>query len=153
MLEILRKGVLQASMEQLKQIILLMKTIDRQVTKQFELQTDISMTRYELLFTLLNKGTVSQQVLKQALQIDQAAITRHLKLLEEEKLVERNRNENNNREVLVSITDIGRNQLMCCQKGKNQYLEQLAHNFSAQELTQLNTLLQRLQRNSDGCEG
>lgn len=89
----MKKGVPEAKMEQLKQIILLMKTIDRQVTKQFEQQTDISMTRYELLFTLINKGTVSQQILKQALQIDQAAITRHLKLLEDEQLVERKRNE------------------------------------------------------------
>ncbi|MCH7323856.1 MarR family transcriptional regulator [Solibacillus sp. MA9] len=139
-------------MEQLKQIILLMKAIDRQVTKQFEQQTDISMTRYELLFTLINKGTVSQQILKQALQIDQAAITRHLKLLEDEQLVERNRNEKNNREVLVSITEAGRNQLMYCQKGKNHYLDQLAYNFSQQELELLNNLLQRLQQNSDQYE-
>lgn len=148
----MKKGVPEAKMEQLKQIILLMKTIDRQVTKQFEQQTDISMTRYELLFTLINKGTVSQQILKQALQIDQAAITRHLKLLEDEQLVERKRNEKNNREVLVSITEAGRSQLMCCQKGKNHYLEQLAHNFSQQELELFNNFLMRLQHNSDQYE-
>lgn len=148
----MKKGVPEAKMEQLKQIILLMKTIDRQVTKQFEQQTDISMTRYELLFTLINKGTVSQQILKQALQIDQAAITRHLKLLEDEQLVERKRNEKNNREVLVSITEAGRSQLMCCQKGKNHYLEQLASNFSQQELELFNNFLMRLQHNSDQYE-
>ncbi|HEY4623390.1 MarR family transcriptional regulator [Solibacillus sp. FSL R7-0668] len=148
----MKKGVPEAKMEQLKQIILLMKTIDRQVTKQFEQQTDISMTRYELLFTLINKGTVSQQILKQALQIDQAAITRHLKLLEDEQLVERKRNEKNNREVLVSITEAGRSQLMCCQKEKNHYLEQLASNFSQQELELFNNFLMRLQHNSDQYE-
>lgn len=147
-----KKGVPKASMEHLKQIILLMKTIERQVTKQFEQQTDISITRYELLFTLVNKGTVSQQILKQALQIDQAAITRHLKLLEEEQFVVRNRNQKNNREVLVSITDEGRRQLNCCQEGKNHYLEQLAQDFSQQELEQLVQLLQRLQYNSDQCD-
>ena len=147
-----KKGAPKASMEHLKQIILLMKTIERQVTKQFEQQTDISITRYELLFTLVNKGTVSQQILKQALQIDQAAITRHLKLLEEEQFVVRNRNQKNNREVLVSITDEGRRQLSCCQEGKNHYLEQLAQDFSQQELEQLVQLLQRLQYNSDQCD-
>lgn len=148
----MKEGVSKASMEHLKQIILLMKTIERQVTKQFEQQTDISMTRYELLFTLVNKGTVSQQVLKRALQIDQAAITRHLKLLEDEQFVVRNRNKKNNREVLVSITAEGRRQLNCCQEGKNLYLEQLARDFSQQELEQFIQLLQRLQYNSDQCD-
>jgi DNA-binding MarR family transcriptional regulator len=138
--------------EQLKQIILLMKMVDRQVTKQFEQQTEISMTRYELLYTLVNKGTVSQHVLKQALQIDQAAITRHLKLLEEEQFVERSRNVQNNREVLVSITDKGRTHLTLCQGGKDSYLEKLTASFSEEELHQLYTLLVRLQKNSDQCE-
>ncbi|MGE7023938.1 MarR family winged helix-turn-helix transcriptional regulator [Solibacillus cecembensis] len=137
------------SMEQMKQIILLMKTIDRQVTMQFEKQTDISMTRYELLCTLLDGGTVPQQVLKQAIQIDQAAITRHLKLLEEEDFVMRSRNTDNNREVLVSLTEEGRARLVHCQDDKNEYFKQLTTQFSEQDIQTLYTLLERLKHNSD----
>lgn len=137
------------SMEQMKQIILLMKTIDRQVTMQFEKQTDISMTRYELLYTLLDVGTVSQQVLKQAVQIDQAAITRHLKLLEEECFVIRSRNTDNNREVLVSLTDEGRARLVHCQDDKDSYFKQLTTHFSEQDLQTLYGLLEKLKQNND----
>ena len=129
-----------------------MKTIDRQVTKQFEQQTDISMTRYELLYTLVNKGTVSQHVLKQALQIDQAAITRHLKLLEEDQFVVRSRNAQNNREVHVSITKEGRAHLTICKGGKDSFLEKLTEGFSEEELRKFYELLVRLQKNSDQCE-
>ena len=137
------------NMEQMKQIILLMKTIDRQVTMQFEKRTDISMTRYELLCTLLDGGTVSQQVLKQAVEIDQAAITRHLKLLEEEQFVMRSRNTDNNREVLVSLTEEGRARLVDCQDDKNNYFKQLSNQFSEQDLQTLYTLLEKLKQNSD----
>lgn len=136
-------------MEQMKQLILLMKTIDRQVTMQFEKQTDISMTRYELLYTLLDVGTVSQQVLKHAVQIDQAAITRHLKLLEEERFVVRSRNADNNREVLVSLTEEGRARLLHCQIEKDIYFKQLASQFSEEDLQMLQTLLGKLKGNSD----
>ncbi|MEK4423592.1 MarR family winged helix-turn-helix transcriptional regulator [Solibacillus sp. FSL K6-1523] len=137
------------SMEQMKQIILLMKSIDRQVTMQFEKQTDISMTRYELLCTLLDGGTVSQQVLKQAIEIDQAAITRHLKLLEEEHFVMRSRNTDNNREMLVSLTEEGRARLVHCQDDKNDYFKNLTNEFSEQDLQMLYTLLEKLKQNSD----
>lgn len=137
------------SMEQMKQIILLMKSIDRQVTLQFEKQTDISMTRYELLCTLLDVGTVSQQVLKQVIQIDQAAITRHLKILEEEHFVMRSRNSDNNREVLVSLTEEGRARLVHCQDDKNNYFKQLTTQFSEQDIQTLYTLLGKLKQNSD----
>jgi DNA-binding MarR family transcriptional regulator len=138
-------------MDQVKRIIISMKALDRQVTKQFEQKTAISMTRYELLSILNERGTISQQVLKQVLQIDQAAITRHLKLLEEAQLVTRCRNEQNNREVLVSITAQGKRELNECACAKDDFLKQLVRNLSQQQLKDLEQLLMTLQRNSDEC--
>ena len=43
--------------------------------------------------------------------LDSAAVTRHLKLLEEKNLVKRERNKENNREVFVEITDKAKNDL------------------------------------------
>ncbi len=46
------------------------------------------------------------------LKIDQAALTRHFKILEKEGLVERQRNPENQREVLVEATKYAKEQLV-----------------------------------------
>nr|WP_033684699.1 MarR family transcriptional regulator [Streptococcus mitis] len=46
------------------------------------------------------------------LKIDQAALTRHFKILEKEGLVERHRNPENQREVLVEATKYAKEQLV-----------------------------------------
>ena len=46
------------------------------------------------------------------LKIDQAALTRHFKILEKEGLVERHRNPENQREVLVEATKYTKEQLV-----------------------------------------
>ena len=138
---------MEVCLDDKKQMIMLLKRIDRHVTQIFEQRTEVSLTRYEILVSLLNKGSVSQKVLQQSLAIDRAAITRHLKLLEEQQYVERKRNENNNREVLVTISDKGRALLEGCIMFKDQFLHDLYDDFSDKELQQFNQFLTRLDHN------
>ena len=49
---------------------------------------------------------------QESLKIDQAALTRHFKILEKEGLVERHRNPENQREVLVETTKYAKEQLV-----------------------------------------
>lgn len=49
---------------------------------------------------------------QERLKIDQAALTRHFKILETEGLVERHRNPENQREVLVEATKYAKEQLV-----------------------------------------
>ena len=49
---------------------------------------------------------------QERLKIDQAALTRHFKILEKESLVERHRNPENQREVLVETTKYAKEQLV-----------------------------------------
>lgn len=77
------------------------KLVEQQVTALFEKQLGISLTRYCLLTHLLEQDGISQQDLQAALQIDRAAITRHLKILEEAGYVERHRKQDNQREMVV----------------------------------------------------
>ncbi len=44
------------SCEDVKNMMFMFKNIDRQVTQNFEKCTGISLTRYEILYTLLNSG-------------------------------------------------------------------------------------------------
>ncbi|MER1998629.1 MAG: MarR family transcriptional regulator [Lysinibacillus sp.] len=134
-------------LEDKKQMIMMLKRLDRHVTQIFEKRTEISLTRYEILVSLAKKDSVTQKVLQQALAIDQAAITRHLKILEQQKYIERKRNEKNNREMLVTISNKGRDAIEGCTMFKDQFLDNLYDEFSNSELQQLKLFLSRLNDN------
>ncbi|MGE8207650.1 MarR family winged helix-turn-helix transcriptional regulator [Heyndrickxia sp. NPDC080065] len=140
---------MQISHQEMKQIFLMIKNIDIHVTQHFEKRTGISLTRYEILFTLFEKGRLSQMGLQHELKIDQAAITRHLKILEEKGFVTRNRNEQNNREVIVQITEAGKDILGNCYLDKKRFMDELFGGFTEQEMKQLQILVKKLNRNAD----
>lgn len=127
----------------------MLKNIDRQVTQNFEKRTGISLTRYEMLYTLLKKGPLSQIELQQSLKIDQAAITRHLKILEEKNFVIRTRNTHNNREVIVQITDTGKEEMEHCDLDRKQFFDELFNKFTNQDIQQLQSLVIKLMDNTE----
>ena len=138
---------MEVCLDDKKQMIMMLKRLDRHVTQVFEKRTEVSLTRYEILVSLVKKGSVTQKVLQESLAIDQSAITRHLKLLEERQYVDRRRNEKNNREVLVTISDKGRALLESCTMFNDQFLNDLYDDFSDSELQQLKQFLMRLNHN------
>lgn len=138
---------MQVSHQEMKQIFLMFKNIERHVTQHFEKRLGISLTRYEILYKLLEMGLLSQIGLQQEMKIDQAAITRHLKILEGKGFVTRNRNEQNNREVIVQITEAGKDILRNCDVDKNQFIAELFGGFSEQEVKQLQMLVKKLDHN------
>ena len=138
---------MEVCLDDKKQMMMSLKMLDRHVTQIFEKRTEISLTRYEILVSLLKQDCVTQKVLQQSLAIDQAAITRHLKILEQQQYIERKRNEKNNREVLVTISDKGRAALESCTMFKDQFLDNLYNGFSNSELQQLQQFLARLNNN------
>ncbi|MDT8977754.1 MarR family transcriptional regulator [Paenibacillus sp. chi10] len=138
---------MQVSHQEMKQIFLMFKNMERHVTQHFEKRLGISLTRYEILYKLLEMGLLSQIGLQQEMKIDQAAITRHLKILEGKGFVTRNRNEQNNREVIVQITEAGKDILRNCDVDKNQFIAELFGGFSEQEVKQLQILVKKLDHN------
>jgi len=137
------------SHQELKELFLMLKNIDRRITQCFEKRAGISLTRSELLCMLLTNGKIPQIALQQQLNIDQAAITRHLKLLEEQQLVHRQRNELNNREIIVEITDTGRKLLTSCNGDREQFINELYAGFSTEEIDQLQMLIKKLNDNTE----
>lgn len=140
---------MEKSHQELKELFLMLKNIDRRITQCFEKRAGISLTRYELLYMLLTTGKIPQIALQQQLNIDQAAITRHLKLLEEQQLVYRKRNEHNNREIIVEITDTGRKLLTSCDGDREQFINELYAGFTTEEVDQLQLLIKKLNHNTD----
>lgn len=85
-----------------------------------------------------------QNKLQSDLKIDLAAISRHLKILEQKGYVIRKRNENNNREVFVSLSDKAVNELTECEKNHQESDDSLCVSLSDEEIDQLTKLLDKL---------
>lgn len=98
-------------MKHLSQLLYQVKLADEAVTGLFEKGLGISLTRYQLLTNLLDQAPCSQQDLQDKLHIDRAAITRHLKILEDKGYIQRERNPENQREMLVQPTQYAVNEL------------------------------------------
>ena len=133
-------------LEKVSQLLYQLKIVNQEMTAKFEKSTGYSITRYQLMMIL--KCRCSQSQLQNELKIDSAAVTRHLKLLEEKNLVKRERNKENNREVFVEITDKAKNDLALCAKKHDDSLDAsqqiLNIGLSALEEEQLLELLTKL---------
>ena len=118
---------------------------DQTITQLFEKQLGISLTRYQILQFLLQKSPCNQIAVQEKLQIDQAALTRHFKILETEGYVSRKRNPLNQREVLVELTQEAKNQLLVNPpKHHLRVKEQMENILSFTEQQDLTALLTKL---------
>ena len=118
---------------------------DQTITQLFEKQLGISLTRYQILQFLLQKSPCNQIAVQEKLEIDQAALTRHFKILESEGYVSRKRNPLNQREVLVELTQEAKNQLLVNPpKHHLRVKEQMESILSTTEQRELITLLTKL---------
>ncbi|GEO70603.1 MarR family winged helix-turn-helix transcriptional regulator [Levilactobacillus acidifarinae] len=136
------------TINELVDLLYQLKLADLNVTSLFKTQTGFNLTRYVILLFLKKNGTVTQGCIQRKLQIDNAAVTRHLKDLEEQGHVTRKRNPENNREVIVALTPATQDDLQHCGKTpEDKFLLALfGGQFTPQEISQLADLLQRLGR-------
>ena len=118
---------------------------DQTITQLFEKQLGISLTRYQILQFLLQQSPCNQIAVQEKLQIDQAALTRHFKILESEGYVSRKRNPINQREVLVGGRQEAKDQLLVNPpKYHLKVKEQMESILSPDEQKELTTLLTKL---------
>ncbi|MCM3390091.1 MarR family transcriptional regulator [Ureibacillus chungkukjangi] len=130
-----------------EELLFLLKTLSNQLGPKFERSTNFSLSRFELLYQLIQYSEISQSNLQKIVNIDHAAITRHLKQLESDGLVSRRRNPADNRETIVQLTEEGYKQIMSCQKDKLSFANQMFQQFSDVELQSLMVMLKRIQEN------
>ena len=99
-------------MLEIQDLLYQLRLSEQASTQLFEKRLGISLTRYQILLFLLKHSPCNQIAVQERLKIDQAALTRHFKILEKEGLVERHRNPENQREVLVEATKYAKEQLV-----------------------------------------
>lgn len=133
--------------KQSEELFFLLKNLSNQMNLCFEKRTECSLTRYEIMHILAKKERVLQGDLQRALKIDPAAVTRHLKKLEEEKCIVRERNSQNNREVYVQITPIGLTRMQACQSKTVHTLEQVYQGITNEQRKELIGIVEKISQN------
>lgn len=96
-----------------------LKIIDQKLVNIFEDRVGVSLTRFQIIKYLNDISVSTQKQMADFLEIDAAAITRHLKVLENDGYIVRKRNENNNREIYVEITEFAREKVKECEATTN----------------------------------
>lgn len=130
-----------------EQVLHQFKGLTNQISPKFERCTGISASRFELLSQLYKVDEINQSTLQKLVNIDGAAITRHLKQLEASGMVTKRRNPEDNRVIFVSLTDEGRERIIEYRKENMGFVKQMLHDFTSEEVDALNDMLQRMQDN------
>ena len=123
-----------------------LKILERKVANIFEKKIGISLTRFQIIKYLYEVEIATPKQIAQLLGIDAAAITRHIKILEEGGYVEKRRNEQNNKEVFVVFTQYSKNKVDQCVK-ETDIREFIGPEFTDEDFKQLVILLNKFNNN------
>lgn len=128
-------------------IIYQLNDIYKFMSPKFERCTGMSQSRMDLLHVLFEVDEINQSALRKEVSVDHAAITRHLKQLEEKGMVARRKNPEDNRVTFVRLTKQGRDQIDSFKNEKQQFIDQVLKDFTEEEISDLSDKLARVQQN------
>lgn len=123
-----------------------LKILDKKLIDLFEKKIGISLTRFQIIKYLHEVSFTTAKQLAQSLEIDAAAITRHLRILEQEGYVIKRRNEFNNREVFVELSQKALDEVGRCEKETN-VRDLIGEEFTTEDLQNLVQLLNKFNKN------
>ena len=123
-----------------------LKILDKKLIDLFEKKIGISLTRFQIIKYLHEVSFTTAKQLAKSLEIDAAAITRHLRILEQEGYVIKRRNEFNNREVFVELSQKAIDEIGRCEKETN-VRDLIGEEFTTEDLQNLVQLLNKFNKN------
>ena len=122
-----------------------LKVLERKISHIFEKRLGISLTRFQIIKYLYEVDVATPKQLSKILEIDAAAITRHLKKLEESGYINKRRNKENNREIYVEITEASKNKIDSCTKDID-IRNIISEDFTDDDLKNLTKLLDKFNK-------
>ena len=122
-----------------------LKVLKRKIAHIFEKKIGISLTRFQIIKYLYEVDVATPKQLSKILEIDAAAITRHLKKLEEAGYINKRRNKENNREIYVEITEASKNKIDSCTKDID-IRNIISEDFTDDDLKNLTKLLDKFNK-------
>ena len=123
-----------------------LKILEIKVANIFEKRLEISLTRFQIIKYLYDVEVATPKQIAQSLEIDAAAITRHIKILEEGEYITKRRNEQNNREVFVELTQYSKNKVDQCVK-ETDIRQFIGQEFTNDDFERLVKLLNKFNNN------
>ncbi len=122
--------------------------IANEVLRVFAGQVGASPTRIFIISLLYHHAEMTQAELNRHLKLDPAAVSRHLRSLEEEGIVSRKVNPDHRRQILVSLTEAGNQYLADMVAAKDRLEGQLfdGKSISPQEQAKILKVLLKIDR-------
>lgn len=123
-----------------------LKILDKKLLDLFEKKIGISLTRFQIIKYLHESSFSTSKQISQSLEIDAAATTRHIKILEKNGYVIKRRNKNNNREVLVELSKKAFEEIRRCER-ETTVQDIIGNEFTEKDLKDLVILLNKFNKN------
>ena len=123
-----------------------LKILEIKVASIFEKRLEISLTRFQIIKYLHESSFSTSKQISQSLEIDAAATTRHIKILEKDGYVIKRRNKNNNREVLVELSEKAFEEIRRCER-ETTVQDIIGNEFTEKDLKDLVSLLKKFNEN------
>ena len=123
-----------------------LKILDKKLIDLFEKKIGISLTRFQIIKYLHESSFSTSKQISQSLEIDAAATTRHIKILEKDGYVIKRRNKNNNREVLVELSKKAFEEIRRCER-ETTVQDIIGNEFTEKDLKDLVILLNKFNKN------
>ena len=123
-----------------------LKILDKKLLDLFEKKIGISLTRFQIIKYLHESSFSTSKQISQSLEIDAAATTRHIKILEKDGYVIKRRNKNNNREVLVELSKKAFEEIRRCER-ETTVQDIIGNEFTEKDLKDLVILLNKFNKN------
>lgn len=123
-----------------------LKILDKKLLDLFEKKIGISLTRFQIIKYLHESSFSTSKQISQSLEIDAAATTRHIKILEKDGYVIKRRNKNNNREVLVELSKKAFEEIRSCER-ETTVQDIIGNEFTEKDLKDLVILLNKFNKN------
>lgn len=129
------------------QIFLQLQSVNKELCSKFESCLGASPSRIEILHYLLQHEEVTQSALQGEVNIDAAAVTRHLKQLEAAGTIVRYKKANDQRATWVKLEEDAKRHIEQSFHEKSQFVDETLAGFSEAELEQFLQMLSKVSEN------
>lgn len=129
------------------QIFLELQAVNKELCSKFESCLGASPSRVEILHYLLQHEEVTQSALQGEVNIDAAAVTRHLKQLEAAGTIVRYKKSDDQRATWVKLEEEAKRHIEQSYQEKSQFVNETLAGFTEAELEQFLKMLNKVRVN------
>lgn len=130
-----------------KEIFSQLQLVNKDLYAKFEYCVGNSPSRTDILRYLSDHEKATQSSLQKELNIDRAAITRHLKQLEASGIVQRSKEEKDQRVTWVQLTPAAKETMENLFKQRNRFVNETLVDFSYEQLIMFHEMLNTMRKN------